>query len=419
MKRIAWHETFPLSILLMQHLIGRSHRSRLAGTILGASRRVRGARCASADSITEKTLMGKRLVLAVLSISFAMGCAKKADDAAIITNIQSQMFSDLQLKGSDVKVTSSHGEVTLSGTVPDDAARLDAYKLALQTAGVTKVNDQMSVTSAQAPNVAGESGSTTPGSAQEPTLDSAPSRKFKAAPSSRKNQAPPKDVPPQEPARSTEDVPPPPSAIEANATPPAAPLSVVPVAPAAPTPLPQPKDVVIPASSTVSIRMIDGIDSKVNHSGEIFHASLDAPLVVGDSVVVPRGADVYVRLTSASSAGHLKGKSELHLELLKMDFQGRSYDLASDTYTEVGNSRGANTAKKVGGGAIAGALLGGLLGGGRGAAIGAGVGAGGGAVYQGATKGKQVQIPAETKLDFQLSQPVTVTVMPRADIPTE
>ncbi len=364
--------------------------------------------------------MGKRLVLAVavLCVFFAMGCAKKTDDAAIIANIQSQMFSDQQLKGSDLKVDSAHGEVTLSGTVPSDAARLDAYKLSLQTAGVTKVNDQMSVASAQVAKVAAESASTTPASSEQPVPDAAPARKPKAAASLRKNQTLPKEASPQGPPASAEEVPPP-TAIEANATPPTAPSSVVPVAPPAPTPLPQPKNVVIPASSTVSIRMIDGIDSKVNHTGEIFHASLDAPLVVGDSVVVPRGADVYVRLTSASSAGRLKGKSELHLELLKMDFQGRSYDLASDTYTEVGSSRGANTAKKVGGGAIAGALLGGLLGGGRGAAIGAGVGAGGGAVYQGATKGKQVEIPAETKLDFQLSQPVTVTVIPRADIATE
>jgi hypothetical protein len=364
--------------------------------------------------------MGKRLVLAVavLCVFFAMGCAKKADDAAIVTNIQSQMFSDPQLKGADVKVSSTHGEVTLRGTVPGDAARLDAYKLALHTTGVTKVNDQMSVASAQAPNAADESGSTAPASSQGPVPDAAPARKPTAPISSRKNQPPPKEVSPPAPL-SAQQVPPPPSAIEANATPPTAPPSVVPVVPPAPAPLPQPKNVVIPATSTVSIRMIDSIDSKVNHSGEIFHASLDAPLVVGDTVVVPRGADVYVRLASASSAGHFKGKSQLHLELVKMDFQGRSYDLASDTYTEVGSSRGANTAKKVGGGAIAGALLGGLLGGGKGAAIGAGVGAGGGAVYQGATKGKQVKIPAETKLDFELSQPVTVTVMPRADIATE
>jgi hypothetical protein len=364
--------------------------------------------------------MGNRLVLAVavLSIFFAMGCAKKADDAAIITNIQSQMFSDPQLKGSDVKVTSDGGEVTLSGTVPGDAARLDAYKLALQTAGVTKVNDQMNVAAGEPPSVADESASTTQAPSQIQVPDAAPSRKPKAASSSRENQTASAAATAQEPAQSAEEVPPP-TAIEADATPPAAPATVVPVAPPAPVPVPQPKDVLIPASSTVSIRMIDGVDSAVNRAGEIFHASLDAPLVVGDSVVVPRGADVYVRLASASSAGHLKGKSELHLELVKMDFQGRSYDLASDTYTEVGSSRGANTAKKVGGGAIAGALLGGLLGGGRGAAIGAGVGAGGGAVYQGATKGKQVKIPAETKLDFQLSQPVTVTVMPRSDAPTE
>lgn len=362
------------------------------------------------------------LAVAVVSIFFAIGCAKKADDAAIVTSIQSQMFADPQLKGSDVKVISERGAVTLSGAVPNDGARLDAYKLALQTAGVTKVNDEMSVRPTAPSSTADAVAPTAPAVAQTPPPDVAPVRKPKVASSSRKNSSGPADAMPQQVAGAAQEVsppPPPPTAIEANAAPPSAPSSVVPVAPTAPAPPPQPKNVVIPASSTVSIRMIDGIDSKVNHAGEIFHASLDAPLVVGDSVVVPRGADVYVRLSSASSAGHFKGKSELHLELVKMDFQGRSYDLATDTYSEVGGSRGSNTAKKVGGGAIAGALLGGLLGGGKGAAIGAGVGAGGGAVYQGATKGKQVKIPAETKLDFQLAQPVTVTVMPRVDVSTE
>ena len=63
--------------------------------------------------------------------------------------------------------------------------------------------------------------------------------------------------------------------------------------------------------------------------------------------------------------------------------------------------------------AVLGAIIGAIAGGGKGAAIGAGVGAAGGGVYQGATGGKQVKIPSETKLDFQLEQPVTVTVMPR------
>jgi hypothetical protein len=160
--------------------------------------------------------------------------------------------------------------------------------------------------------------------------------------------------------------------------------------------------------------MIDGVDSSVNQPGEIFHASLDAPIVVENQVIVPKGADVYVRLTNASSAGHLSGKSELHLELIKLEYQGRSYPVVSSTYSLVGDSRGKNTAEKIGGGAALGAIIGALAGGGKGAAIGAGVGGGAGGVYQGATRGKKVKVPSETKLDFQLEQPVTVTVMPRS-----
>lgn len=159
--------------------------------------------------------------------------------------------------------------------------------------------------------------------------------------------------------------------------------------------------------------MIDGIDSQVNHAGEIFHASLDAAIVVDNEVVVPNGTDVYVRLATASSAGKFNGKSELRLELVKLEFQGQSYPLVSGTYSLAGTSAGKSTGEKVGGGAVLGAIIGAIAGGGKGAAIGAGVGAAGGGVYQGATGGKQVKIPSETKLNFQLDQPVTVTVMPR------
>lgn len=181
----------------------------------------------------------------------------------------------------------------------------------------------------------------------------------------------------------------------------------------APPPLPQPKAVEVPKTATLTVRMVDGIDSAVNNEGEIFHASLESPLLVDNQVVVSRGADIYVRLVGAKSAGRLHGKSELHLQLVKMEYQGRSYPLVSSTYSVTGISRGKDTAKKVGGGAALGAIIGAIAGGGVGAGIGAGVGAAGGAVYSGATKGKQVKIPAETRLDFELEQPVLVTVMPR------
>ena len=160
--------------------------------------------------------------------------------------------------------------------------------------------------------------------------------------------------------------------------------------------------------------MIDSIDSSVNQAGEVFQASLDAPIVVDNEVVVPKGANVYVRLTSAASAGKMTGKSELRLQLVKVEYQGGSFPLVSSTYAESGKSRTTDTEKKVGGGAVLGAIIGAIAGGGKGAAIGAAAGAGAGTVYQGATHGQQVKIPSETKLDFQLDQPATITAMPRS-----
>ena len=91
--------------------------------------------------------MGRRAVLsvAILVAIFAAGCAKKADDATLATQIKSQMFSDPQLNGASLEITSKDGQVTLAGTVPNDAARYKAYKIANETAGVAKVNDQMTV----------------------------------------------------------------------------------------------------------------------------------------------------------------------------------------------------------------------------------------------------------------------------------
>lgn len=342
--------------------------------------------------------------IALLAIALAVGCSHAPNDAALVTSIQSQMFADQQLKNANLQVTADKGEATLSGTVPDDAAHLDAYKIASQTAGVTKVNDQITVEVAQV--------APTPPPEPAPVQKTAP-HKTKVH---HKKRAPEQDQaqyadnnPPPPPADTEQEAPPPQPQPDQNLPPAPEPAAV----PAPPPPPPQPVPVEIAAGTTLTIRMIDGVDSSVNQPGEIFRASLENPIVVGDQVVVPKGADVYTRLVSSSSAGKFSGKSELHLELVKMDFQGKSYPLVSSTYSVSGDSRGKNTAEKVGGGAVLGAIIGALAGGGKGAAIGAGVGGAGGGVYQAATHGKQVRIPSETKLDFQLDQPVTVNVMPR------
>jgi hypothetical protein len=357
--------------------------------------------------------------VAMFALAISGGCARKPDDAALVTSIKSQMESDLLLKDAELRVSSSKGEVTITGPLSSDAVRLEAYKIAAQTPGVVKVDVQMPVPTAPAP--------------VEPALSIAAARpvdsavvhslreKKKAEQATEEMKAM-ESTPQQRPNSPMQMHGTYLTAVEQSASPQLAPTpvqaavqapSLPPLPPAPPAP-PQPRQVAVPVSTMLRVRMVDGVDSSVNHTGEIFHSALENPLVVDGAVVVPRGTDIYVRLASSKSAGRLKGKSELHLELLKMEFQGRSYSLYSSTYTAAGDSRGKQTAKKVGSGAAIGAIIGAIAGAGAGAAIGAGVGAGTGVVLTGMTRGKQVKIPSESMLDFQLEQPVTVTVMPRS-----
>jgi hypothetical protein len=167
--------------------------------------------------------------------------------------------------------------------------------------------------------------------------------------------------------------------------------------------------ITIPAGQSMLVRMIDGVDSSKNHVGDIFHASLETDLTVGDTVVARKGTDVYGRLAESKEAGHMAGSSELQLELTRMVIDGKDYPVVSSDYTLQGKGRGKNTAEKVGGGAALGAIIGAIAGGGKGAAIGAGVGAGAGGAVQVLTKGQQVKVPSETVLEFRLQQPVMVT----------
>ncbi len=166
----------------------------------------------------------------------------------------------------------------------------------------------------------------------------------------------------------------------------------------------------VPSGTRLLVRTIDAVDSDRNQIGDKFKATLEEPLMVGDVTVVPKGADVYGRLTQATQAGHIQGRSELRLELTGIVVNGQTIGISTGDYTVSGSSRGATTAKRVGGGAALGALIGAVAGGGKGAAIGATVGAGAGTAAQVMTKGEQVHVPSETLLEFVLQQDVMMPV---------
>ncbi|HYE25366.1 MAG TPA: BON domain-containing protein, partial [Clostridia bacterium] len=294
------------------------------------------------------------VVLLVLISAVVAGCNRPAtrSDAQIASEVQGKIMSDPMLQGRQVSVQAANGVVTLNGTVNSDAERQAASNNAGAVEGVKQVMNNLTVQQAAAP-AAEEPAPAEAAPAPEPQRRAAerPRRATTTAGQSRTASRPSAGV-----------------ADYSASSAPAAPANVAPAAPAAP---PAPAKVTVPDGATVSIRLIDALDTETAEVGQAFRASLNSPLIVNDNVVVPENADVEGRVVATQDAGRFKGQSLLTLELTKISFNGRSYQVHSNQWSKQGASRGKNTAAKVGGGAALGAIIGGLAGGGKGAAIGA------------------------------------------------
>jgi len=175
-----------------------------------------------------------------------------------------------------------------------------------------------------------------------------------------------------------------------------------PVAPPEPTPAPKP--VVIPAGTELSIRTTGPITTGTSQAKQQFEASLFKPIMVGNTVVVPKGAPVSGTIPQSKSAGRIQGEGNLTLVLTSMTVKGKPYQISTKPMSLTSKGRGKRSALMIGGGSGAGALIGGLAGGGKGAAIGALAGAGAGTAGATLTGKRDMVIPAEAFLTFTLSQ---------------
>ena len=55
----------------------------------------------------------------------------------------------------------------------------------------------------------------------------------------------------------------------------------------------------IPAGTEVQVRLVDSLSSARNRSGDTFMATLDAPILVGGWVAIPKGPNVMGRVIAA------------------------------------------------------------------------------------------------------------------------
>lgn len=160
--------------------------------------------------------------------------------------------------------------------------------------------------------------------------------------------------------------------------------------------------VTIPAGTQIIVRTIEAIDGNTAKAGARYRASIAETVAVGSQAVIFQGSACTLEVVSIES-----GK-EMALRLREVIVNGKSYSLSTD-FPQVeaeGTSKSTSAVKRgVGLGAL-GAGIGALAGGGKGAAIGAAVGGGVGAVSAAGAKGKQINLPSETRLLFSLKAPV-------------
>jgi hypothetical protein len=167
----------------------------------------------------------------------------------------------------------------------------------------------------------------------------------------------------------------------------------------------------ISAGTEIKIRMVDSLTSETAKVGDLFHATLEEPVVEAGKQVYPKGADVTGTVAAVHASGRLTDPGSLSLVLNTITSGNSAASINVQPLEMKGESHAKSNAAKIGGGAALGAVLGGIFGGGKGAAIGAGAGGAAGTGAAAATGRKDAKVDSEAVLTFiAASEPASTAI---------
>lgn len=165
---------------------------------------------------------------------------------------------------------------------------------------------------------------------------------------------------------------------------------------------------VVPAGTAINVSLGSAVGSKVSKPGDTFTGSIAKDVVVGGAVAIPQGANISGTVTDAKPLGRFAGGASLQIRLDSINVKGADLPVQASAKTFSQKGKGKRTAVMAGGGAALGGIIGALAGGGKGAAIGAAAGAGAGTGGAAFTGNKDIVLPAESDVTFELSQPLEI-----------
>ena len=155
--------------------------------------------------------------------------------------------------------------------------------------------------------------------------------------------------------------------------------------------------VVVPAGTSIMVRMSTSVDSKKHGTGHRFTARLEADLVANNVVVAPRGATVYGIVAEAKQSGRARGSSSLELTFTDIMINNQMKPIVTTDVKAVTESTGKSTVSRTARLAAVGGLANGSKGAKNAAKFGLGVSL--------LTSGNSLNIPAGTMLEFRLMAP--------------
>jgi len=166
------------------------------------------------------------------------------------------------------------------------------------------------------------------------------------------------------------------------------------------------------AGETIDIEFRQTLSSHTSQVGQPFQVRVTRPVQVGGRVAIPAGASIHGEITEAEPAKKIGGRARLSLDFRSLTLaSGATYPIEA-VFSQAGKSQTGKDAAIIGGATLGGAVLGKQVGGDTGTIIGAVAGGIGGAFAAKKTKGKPVEIPAGTAMIVELTQPVTIDVLP-------
>ena len=136
-----------------------------------------------------------------------------------------------------------------------------------------------------------------------------------------------------------------------------------------------PNTVTIQPGTILAVKIGETISSARNEVGDGFVATLERPLVIDGFVIAERGARVEGRVVETQHPGRANGPSNLGVELIEVaTSDGQHVRVRTATFKK--DSAMSN------GGDLANVVL---------------------------TRGKPAEIPVETRMNFRIREPITIT----------